>query len=268
LELRALQKALLSTGKEKEQAIIDALTFRKQRHLLFSEQTEEENKLEFDEGFPEFVSYTLFHQHKDSIKNRLFGIIETQINQKPFYRNFGYTTGAVYAHFISDFKSYRTMLFQNLNIVETMMQSRNIKNIPDTVSMLCKNKYNFEQVKRYEDSIEQQQEYLLDSIKYRLTNGAKIVIASKNLEYSFNPNEMFAIDALGIYFSLLHLNGDFGSLNTENGAVMQSNNIVVFIDKNSAMRKKRIKKTFDISLNKGWVMRKKGNDYYIYKKRK
>jgi hypothetical protein len=44
LEMRALQNALLSTEEQVEQAIIDALTFRKQRHLLFPKQIEEENK--------------------------------------------------------------------------------------------------------------------------------------------------------------------------------------------------------------------------------
>jgi hypothetical protein len=270
LELSALQNALLSTDEQIEQAIIEALTFRKQRHSLFPEQVEEENRFEFDEGLPEFVSYSLFHQHKDSLKKRLSSIIEGQINQRPFYRNFGYTTGAVYAYFISDFGTYRTRLFQNLNIVATMMQSRNIKNIPDTVSALCKNKYNFEQVKHNEDSIEQQQQHLLDSIRYQLTYGAKIIIENKKdkgIEIGFNPNEMFAIDTLGTYFSLLHVSGDFGFLKTENGAVTQSESILIFIDKNTVMRKKIIKKTFDISLKKGWCMKKKGNSYYIGKKK-
>jgi hypothetical protein len=266
LELRALQHALLSTDEQEEQAIIDALTFRKQRHLLFPEQVEEENKFEFDEGFPEFVAYTLFYPNSNSIKERLYEIIENQINQKSFYRNFGYTTGAVYAHLIHDFKLYRVTLFQNLNIVAAMIQSRKIIAIPDTIPPFCKDKYNFEQVKYYEDSIEQQRLYLLDSIKYQLTDGAKIIIKDEQSVIGFNPNEMFAIDTLGTYFSLLEISGDFGFLKTEKGAILQNNVILVFIDKHVAGNKKTVKETFGITLNKGWRMKKRDNAYYINKR--
>jgi hypothetical protein len=148
------------------------------------------------------------------------------------------------------------------------MQSRNIKNIPDTVSIRCKDIYKFEQVKHYQDSLEQQHLYVLDSIKYRLKHDAKIII-KKGLQYDMgiNPNEMFAIDTLGTYFSALHVSGDFGFLKTENGAMNSNDGILIFVDSGIAKQKKTIEKTFDISLNKGWHLRNKGNSYYIDKKR-
>ncbi|MDR1180658.1 MAG: hypothetical protein LBL13_01580 [Bacteroidales bacterium] len=254
LEMRALQNALLSTGKEEEQeqAILDALTFRKQRNLLFPKQIEDENKFEFDEGFPDFVAYTLFYSNKDSLKKKLFDVIEEQIDKKSFYRTFGYVTGAVYAHFIRDFESYRTTVFQNLNIVSTMMQSRNIKTIPDTVSIRCKDIYNFEQVKHYQDSLEQHHLYVLDSIKYRLKHGAKIMIKSEQYtNIGIGLDGMFAIDTLGTYFSLLQVIGDFGWLKTEHGAMHNDDGILIFIDNSISKRKKTIEKAFDISFNKG-----------------
>jgi hypothetical protein len=65
----------------------------------------------------------------------------------------------------------------------------------------------------------------------------------------------------------LHVAGDFGFLKTENGAMNSNDGILIFVDRGIAKQKKTIEKTFDISLNKGWRLRNKGNSYYIDKKR-
>jgi hypothetical protein len=66
--------------------------------------------------------------------------------------------------------------------------------------------------------------------KYQLTHGVKVIVKRKDVEIGFNPNEMFAIDTLCTYFSLLYISGDFGFLKPEKGAILQNDVVLFFID--------------------------------------
>ncbi|MDR1878663.1 MAG: hypothetical protein LBQ64_03775 [Bacteroidales bacterium] len=269
LELKALQNALLSEDEQQHQAILEALTFRKQRHLLFPQHIEDETNFEFHEGFPDFVACKLLYtDDNEVVQQKMYDNIERRSSDNSFYRNFGYTTGATYAYLIRDFELYRTKLFQISDIVSTMMQSRNITDIPDIIPKEYKEKYNFEQVVHHEDSVAEYRQYLFDSIANKFTKEPLIVVEwNKDVHIGFNPNQMFSMDSLGTYYSLMHISGDFGTMQTEKGVLMQNDYLFVFVDKDLDTGKNSIRQTFKIVLNKGWFLVKQNAHYFIVKKK-
>src|SRR5262245_19931677 len=96
LEWRALAKALGSTGKDRDAAVKDALTFRATRRKLFPAASASERVIEINEGLAQYTAtVAAANSPAEAVKNAIDQLAHAA--QEPtFVRQFGYPSGVAY----------------------------------------------------------------------------------------------------------------------------------------------------------------------------
>jgi hypothetical protein len=93
LELRALARALRTTGEESRAAVQDAMAFRAARYKLFPNAKAQEAALEIQEGLPEYTGTVLALKDAHESIIRVARATEDFEDQTSFSRSFAYATG-------------------------------------------------------------------------------------------------------------------------------------------------------------------------------
>ncbi|MGQ1909368.1 hypothetical protein ACT3CE_06230 [Marinifilum sp. RC60d5] len=101
LEWKALDLALNSAGKNRKQAITDAICFRKYRRAIFSNCKRCENRFEIHEGMAEYTANKIC-RHKESFKKYLHSKLECLWKSPSFVNCFAYYSGPVYAYLLDE----------------------------------------------------------------------------------------------------------------------------------------------------------------------
>src|SRR5437764_12722811 len=104
LEWRALAAALLKSGKEREEAINDALLFRAYRRSLFPNESEEERAMEMHEGLAEYTGVALSGA-PDLARYVADRNLKDGAAKPTFIRSFAYASGPAYGVLLDQTKA-------------------------------------------------------------------------------------------------------------------------------------------------------------------
>lgn len=101
LEWKALDLALNAEGRNRIQAITDAICFRKYRRAIFSDCKACENRFEIHEGMAEYTANKICRT-KESFKKYLHTKLECLWKSSSFVNCFAYYSGPVYAYLLDE----------------------------------------------------------------------------------------------------------------------------------------------------------------------
>jgi hypothetical protein len=93
MELRALARALRTTGAESRSAAEDAMAFRATRQKLFPNAKSQEAALEIQEGLAEYTGTVMALRDSGETIDRVARATEDWEDQSSFTRSFAYATG-------------------------------------------------------------------------------------------------------------------------------------------------------------------------------
>ncbi len=213
LEMKAIQKALSSKNdQEKENTINEALYFRNQRQILFSDRIADEIAFEIHEGMPDFVRYTLCVENDSQIKLRLVDEIEKSLNEGKFIRTFGYLTGSSYAFLINNPTLLKDAYIDGKDLTKILKETMSIGSLPDSLSSTILKEYNYEAIAFQEDSIEKTKTAFNNRIKQQFQESKKLIIDLEGVTFGFNPSEVYSIDNIGTYYPFISVAGEFGQI--------------------------------------------------------
>lgn len=260
LEWRALAAAIQQAGKERKQAISDALHFRNYRHQLFENSAPEEREMELHEGLAEYTGIRVaLTRVQRSVRN-----IEKLANRpsklKSFVRSFAYLSGPAYGSLLEQADEDWTgtnKLTEDSDLGQLLLNSAEITLADDLKSHVAQRSLVYEGARLWASEKEKDDERRAVIQEYvdKFVNGPRLVLPLANMRMSFNPNELVPIGKHGTVYPTISLTDDWGVLKVVNGALITSDFKSVIVGVPPDYSKATETTEWKLDSNKGWSIR-------------
>lgn len=227
LELVALKETLLATSEIKRKThLINALTFRKYRYLLYPGADTTENLLELNEGIAEYTGAVISgRNNKQSIEHFVQSINSFQSNPT-FVRSFAYQTIPIYGNLLDNTKKgWNREITIKTNLTDYFIKALGIS-LPNDIKKtadLTLNQYNGEVIISEEKTREEKTKKLIAEYKSKFIIQPHFELVFEQMNVSFDPRNIMPIQDKGTVYPNIRVTDNWGILTVNNGALMSSN---------------------------------------------
>jgi hypothetical protein len=224
LEWRALEEALGEQGQGRGKAIEDALIFRAWRRELSPAAAAEESRLELNEELAEYTGVRLSANSRGQSAVAA-GCELRQGSQRPsFERSFAYVSGPAYGLLLDDSKlKWREQLKGGADLGELLAQAYGLK-LPGASreeALRRAGSYDGADLMALETRREEARQARLAKYRSELIAHSVVVLPlSSRVSYSFNPNNVMALDETATVFPTIRVVDDWGILEASAGALL------------------------------------------------
>lgn len=223
LEWKALEQALRNSGKQREQAIADAVAFRKARHLLFPASIEDERGQEITEGL---AAYTATALVADSGSDAIVGAldllvsIEKSAKDASFVRTFAYFSGPAYGLLLdAGLPDWRKRVKNTDDLALLLVQALKIQ--PNPEATMAAARYGGADILLSEEKREQDRKARLDELRKTFVEGPTLLFPGGS--HSFDSRGAVSLQGAGtVYFGPFRASGAWGKLEAEKGVLVSS----------------------------------------------
>jgi hypothetical protein len=223
LEWKALEKALRSSGKQRKQAICDALAFRKARRLLFPASAEDERGQEITEGL---AAYTATKLVADSESDAIVGALELLVNAEKnasdasFVRTFAYFSGPAYGLLLdASYPGWRKRIKSTDDFGALLIQALKIQ--PSLNTAIAAANYEGAEILLSEEKRAQDRQARLNEL--RKTFVEEPTLSFPGGSHSYDTRGAVSLQGIGtIYFGPFRATGAWGKLEAEKGVLVSS----------------------------------------------
>lgn len=270
LEWRALAAALMSRGKQRRQAITDALLFRAYRRTIFPNAASEEREMEMHEGLAEYTGVTL-----SGSPNLNQYVVEKNLKKAPqeetFVRSFAYASSPAYGVLLDETKAeWRKNLKKEDDLGSLLQKKLSIKltqNVKQTAELRAKN-YDGDKLQAFETERENNRRKLLAEYRSKLVDGAVLTLPILKMNMQMNPGNLVPLEPVGTVYPDIRIVDAWGILTATKGALIKSDFSKIYVSAPSNLSVSPIQGDgWTLELNAGWTVtngERKGD--YIVKK--
>jgi hypothetical protein len=224
LELEALKKAVQSSsGKEIQQHLTDAMTFRKYRNLIYPETDVTENSLELHEGIAEFTGLIIGGGNKKQTIKYLVVGINVFFNNPTFVRSFAYYTTPVYGYLLyGKNKNWNKRITDETNLTDFFIKEFNISlpaDLKKTIETIS-DKYNGKSIIQEETEREEEIRKIIAEYKRKFIELPHFDLQFVRMNIQFDPSNIMPLEDYGTVYPNIKVIDLWGILTVENGALM------------------------------------------------
>lgn len=271
LEWKALRKAIISEGDERQLAIRDALIFRGSNRELYHKYADDENKFETYEGLATFTYTLLCTNSKEEFRKRLFENLDRIYSMQSYSRSYGFIHGALYASLLYDKGfDFKTIKNDNFDLGDAVKEIYNIE-LPaicrDVAGSLAVN-YDIETINKEE---EKRDAIIKESIENQIsifTEKPVVFIELESPYFDFEPEDVHSLDPFGTLYNSIRISDNWGKLTVDKGGCLISNNMkyVRITAKGYKVDKNRISgEGWHLILNDNWQLVPVEQNYFVRK---
>jgi hypothetical protein len=219
LEWRALARALATGDKS---AVEDALAFRAQRRALAPGAAEEERLLELNEGLAEHTGYALAVPY---VRERIAPLVRKLANaekNETFARSFAYATGPAWGTLL-ELKDPRwtRKVKAGDDLGELARRAWGI-GAGGAVAAPAAGRYGAEALHVEEQARAVKKRELAARLRARFVDGPVLVIPLRQMQFTFNPNDVQPLAGHGTVYPSLEVRDVWGKIVVTGGALMSS----------------------------------------------
>ncbi len=263
LEWRALERALRQPGPARKHAIADALLFRAYRRSLFLEAAANENHLEINEGLAEYTGVKLSSETSEELVFRADRALRDDASNASFARSFAYTSGPAYGALLDlSGMEWRKQIASTGDLGRLLERSYGVKEVkPDhQAALAAASRYEGEEVIAQETRRGEQRQKQIAAARRKFVESPTLILPlSKDVRYSFNPNNVMAVDSLNTIYPTLRLVDTWGILEVSDGAWLTRNDSGALIRARVAAPQSSSAQPikgegWSLKLNDGWEM--------------
>ncbi len=227
LELRALTRALATSGAERQQAIEDALAFRARRHREFPQGAAEERALELNEGLAEYtgIRVALPEGARAGWAVQRMETRDTQAGQGNITRNFAYADGPGYGLLLdAAMPGWHASVDEASDLGALLAEAYGVDidaaRDADTRPRVAR--YDGAALERFESERETARRQQQAEFRARYIDGPVLTLpVDEEFGYSFNPNGVAALDGAGQVLSSAEVRGGWGTLEVTGGVLLR-----------------------------------------------
>jgi len=270
LEWRALAAALNNRGKQRRQAIADALLFRTHRRAIFPQAAAEEREMEMHEGLAEYTGVKL--SGSPNLNRYVIDIdLKEAANQQTFVRSFAYATGPAYGILLDETKAkWRRNLKKEDDLGNLLQKRLSIKmppNIKQAVELCAKN-YDGDKLQASETERENNRRKLLAEYRAKLVDGSVLAIPILKMSMQMNPGNLVPLEPIGTVYPDIRIVDAWGILTVTKGALIKSDFSKIYVSAPTNLTSSPIQGDgWTLELNAGWTVTagERRGDYAVKK---
>ena len=221
LELRALARALRTSGDQRSLAVCDALAFRQARRLLYPASVEDERGQEIGEGL---ASYTGTVLAAPSAADAIASAVELLAHadaEESFVRTFAYKTGPPYGLLLDASSPGWTRRVRNTDDLGTLLM-RALAVQPAADAAAAATRYGGAEIRAAEQQREQQRQERLAELRRRFVDGPVLLIPGGGSGMSDSHGAVVIPGVGTVYFGPFRASGAWGTLEAETGVLVAS----------------------------------------------
>ena len=226
LELEALKAAISKPVHQRRKDLEAALAFRQYRYHLYSNASQIEQQLEFNEGLAEFTGVYVSGICRSDPQYLEHVISDAVMNYKSFARSMAYITGPVYGILLSQKNKRWQLQIRSASVFgELLAENYHLKkgtDRKDQIQVLMK-QYNGDSIVREES--DREKDRLNKEIKYTATfvNGHLLELPHTSLNnFSFDPNNIFPFGENSAIYHTMTMTDKWGRLVVTDAAWMKN----------------------------------------------
>jgi hypothetical protein len=270
LEWRALAAALMSRGKQRRQAIADAILFRAYRRTVFPQAASEEREMEMHEGLAEYTGVKLSGS-PDLNQYVVDTDLKKAAREETFVRSFAYASGPAYGILLDETKAkWRKNLKKEDDLGSLLQKRLSVKlpqNVKQTAELRAKN-YDGDKLEAFETDRADNRQKLLAEYRAKLVAGSVLAIPILKMSMQMNPGNLVPLEPLGTVYPSIRIVDAWGILTVAKGALIKSDFSGIYVSAPSNTSSSPIQGDgWTLELNAGWTItngERKGD--YIVKK--
>ena len=224
MEWRALERALHQSGVAQAAAIGDALIFRAYRRSLFPDSANNENALELNEGLAEYTGVKLSSADLEETVVRADLILRQARNNPTFARSFAYVSGPAYGALLDlTGTPWRANLKPTSDLGAMLQQQYRMEfRAAEAAARDAISRYEGEEIVTIETQQEERRKQQITDARKKFLDGPVLILSlSPDVNYSYDPNNVIAIDASNTVYPTMRLVDAWGVLTVTNGAWLE-----------------------------------------------
>ncbi len=267
LEWTALGKAVMDETGKRKGYLRDALVFRNYRRALYPGKAKEENELEIQEGLAEYTGHKLCSKSDEEFAKYVLKVKDNIWNNQTYVRSFAYSSGSLYGKILDRGKDgWRTSITPSGDLGAIMQESFGVvlpENLEKAYNKL-KNRYNYEEIYRFEADREEKRQMILTGYRNRFTRDTILMLDVPNPKVMFDPRTLIPLDTLGTVYPTIKIIADWGILQVNEGGCLFDWRKAIVSGK--AMKKENNRLTGDgweIELAENWNLVPEGRVYRL-----
>ncbi|MEN3370041.1 MAG: hypothetical protein V7609_2184 [Verrucomicrobiota bacterium] len=259
LEWRALAAALTRSGKERHEAISDALLFRAYRRSLFEKAGEEERAMEMHEGLAEYTGVALSGAGDLAVFVADHNLKES--TAKPtFIRSFAYGSGPAYGILLDQTAPDWRKNLKRTDDLGTLLQTALGISLPDDLkqaAQLRSQSYGAAALVASETERASKRDKVLAAYREKFIDGPVLVIPLQQMKMQFDPGELISLEPRGTVYPNIKIVDIWGILTVSNGALLESDFSKVTVSVPTHSEAAGAKgEGWILELNAGWDLQK------------
>ncbi|MBC6980576.1 hypothetical protein H8B08_02315 [Caulobacter sp. 17J80-11] len=220
MEWRALAAAVAAPDEAtRKQAVADALAFRERRRALATDAAELENQLELHEGLAEYTGAVL--SGRRDLAAAAVEQLRVAEQADSYVRTFAYTSGPAYGLLLdrSD-PTWRVRLRGSTEVRDLGRLLAQAARVQPSPVDEARRRYAYEDVATDEARRHELHERRAAAWRAKLVTGPTLRLPLKEMNVSFNPQNLFPLPPEGTVYPTLRVADRWGVLQAEDGALI------------------------------------------------
>lgn len=222
MEIRALARALETTGRARREAGEDAVAFRLTRLRLFEADTLEAD-LETQEGLAAYTGARVALNATGEGEGRVGSAILEWDGAESFARTFAYATGPGLGLLLDDFDpDWRDRVAPDTPMFALLAEALGMTgHTPEDLGAEGRAvPYGLGQVRQAETERAEETRRRLAELRARFTEHVRLVLPLEAVQMSFDPNQIVSLSGLGTVYLSGTFTGAWGELSIESGGIL------------------------------------------------
>ena len=272
LEWKALTYAIGTNGETRNQAIRDALVFRGARRELFPAASVDENKFENYEGLTTFTYIKLCNSGPEEIQKRILEYLDRIYQNNSYAWGYGFVHGALYATLLND----KGFDFKQIQQPDFDLGKAALEAYGVTLPVVCRDvagslamNYDIQAIRAEESEREAMINENTRRIVMTFMEKPVVTITMESPNFSFEPEDINALDTLGTLYERLRVSDNWGRLAVDEGGALLNNDLKLLrvSAKDIVVDKTHLSgEGWHMVLNDGWHAVSSGNGSYTIRK--
>jgi hypothetical protein len=255
LEWRALRRALESSAGGRDEAIADALAFRRERRLLFPGAADNERRDELREGLASYTGIAAWANSPADARRAAASALPVGEAHWSFIGSFEAASGPAYGVLLDDLMpQWRRQLRSTSDLGDMLASATN--GTPTTDLAAAAARYDGESLRAAEEARDRAQQLRVAELRQRFVDGPVLSMPAGGSGTSDTRGSV-GIPGVGtVFFNHFTLSAQWGRLTADGGVLRAADGRTVSVPVSGQLEGSTLQGDgWSVTLNAGWVVR-------------
>jgi hypothetical protein len=255
LEWRALRRALESSGRDRAEAIADALAFRRERRCRFPGAAENERRVEIGEGLASYTGVAAWANSPADAHRAAASELAGGEAQPSFVGAFAYASGSPYGVLLDDLLPGWRRQVRVTSDLGDMLASAN--NRPLTTDLaVASARYDGATLRTAEEARDRAWQARVAELRRRFVDGPVLTMPARGSRTSDSTGAVGIPGAGIVFFHNFTVSAQWGRLNADGGVLIAADESTLSVPLTGPLEGTTLRGDgWSATLNSGWVVR-------------